>query len=266
MGKKRERIYEIVQRIVCIALYSVELNYDIKGKEIFSIIDNRYYKCYNCSNMRKIFYLLLVLLLFVFNPLQINTIIPSSIALEGLIIGEDAPSGSAKENALTHWDNIRSIRVYIPKHKYTALMKKAFSEWEDVSKGRIYFRYVDSPKLAQDIVIFDDSNDPDGGYTGSTISKIQTICAPVYKRVDGHIEKICDEKNTVKRLKLKTITIKTKKLNEKIIYTDMLHEIGHSLGLPHTLSRDALMSPTSYDVKNITEADKKALYEIYGWK
>ena len=51
------------------------------------------------------------------------------------------------------------------------------------------------------------------------------------------------------------------------IYTVMLHEIGHSIGLNHSNNPNDLMYPSLNKgvVKGITENDVKALYEIYGW-
>ena len=147
-----------------------------------------------------------------------------------------------EEKVLPHWENLKSIKVYIPpKHEYSSLMKKAFDEWESASKGKIKFLYVYSPKQAQDIVVFNDMFS--GDELGTTTMKHQTICAPIYKRVDG-------------------------KMNATEIYAVMLHEIGHSLGLPHSNDQKALMYYQSYKggAKSITQSDVKALYEIYGWK
>ena len=178
----------------------------------------------------------------------------------------------AEEEALPHWDNLKSIKVYIPpKHEYSSLMKKAFEEWESASKGKIRFLYVYSPRQAQDIVVFNDMFS--GDELGTTTMKHQTVCAPIYKRVDGKVQEICDESNTIST-PITIITIAAKnphtygKMNNTEIYAVMLHEIGHSLGLPHSSDSKALMYYQSYKggAKSITQSDIKALYEIYGWK
>ncbi|MBO7671787.1 matrixin family metalloprotease [bacterium] len=178
----------------------------------------------------------------------------------------------AAEEALHHWDNIKSIKVYIPpKHEYTSLMKKAFNEWEGASKGKIKFLYVASPKQAQDIVVFNDMFS--GSELGTTATKQQIICDPVYKRVNGKVQEICDEKNTVK-VTVKIITIASKnpnsysKMNNQDIYFVMLHEIGHSLGLPHSDNPQDLMyfQKNKGGARGITDNDVKALYQVYGWK
>lgn len=178
----------------------------------------------------------------------------------------------AETEALHHWDNLKSIKVYIPpKHEYTSLMRKAFDAWESASKGKIKFLYVSSPKQAQDIVVFNDMFS--GNELGTTATKQQRLCDPIYKRVNGKITEICDEKNTVVTT-VKIITIAAKnpnsysKMNSQEVYFVMLHEIGHSLGLPHSNNPEDLMYYAAHNggAKGITKNDIKALYEIYGWK
>ena len=178
----------------------------------------------------------------------------------------------AEEEALHHWDNLKSIKVYIPqKHEYTSLMKKAFNEWESASKGKVKFLYVSTPRQAQNIVVFNDMFS--GSELGTTATKQQAICYPIYKRVNGKMQEICDEKNTTYvTVKIITIAAKNpnsyKQMNNQEIYTIMLHEIGHSLGLPHSDNPKDLMYYQKYQggAKGITQNDIKALYKVYGWK
>ena len=113
-----------------------------------------------------------------------------------------------------------------------------------------------------------------GSELGMTTAKKQAICtAPQYKRVNGEIQEICPS-NSLNYIDVTIITIASKdpysytKMNNQDIYTIMLHEIGHSLGLNHTNNPKDLMYPTkqSGGARGITQNDVKALYEVYGWK
>lgn len=178
----------------------------------------------------------------------------------------------AEEDELHHWNNLKNIRVYVPaKNEYTSLMKQAFDEWENVSKGKIRFIYVSAPHLAQNIVVFTDRF-PDNKL-GISATKTAVVCHPIYVSVNGKPQQVCDERNTTSYALDKIITIaytypKTDyKMTNDEIYTVMLHEIGHSLGLNHSDNPDDLMYPSLKKgvVKGITENDVKTLYGIYGW-
>ena len=179
----------------------------------------------------------------------------------------------SEENSLHYWENLKNIRVYVPsKSEYTALMKKAFDEWENASKGKIRFIYVSAPHLAQNVVVFTDKFSDNK--LGTSATKKAVVCYPIYKSVNGKPQKVCDERNTTSYAVNKTITISSMypKSNSKMtndeIYSVMLHEIGHSIGLKHSENKNDLMYPRLYEheVKSITENDVKALYDIYGWK
>lgn len=50
-----------------------------------------------------------------------------------------------------------------------------------------------------------------------------------------------------------------------MIYTTMLHEIGHSLGLPDTSRSVGIMNMPISESQDIYKRDIRQLYRIYDW-
>ena len=157
-----------------------------------------------------------------------------------------------------HWDKTSHIKVYIPKSNYTPLMKQAFSAWTKATKGRVTFSYVYNKDLAQDVVEFIDR------FNEGSVVGLASAPTSVYKTRSG------DEYHRLKQIKITVAdhTTTGKPMDRDQIYTVMLHEIGHSLGLPHTNDKASIMYPSCYDYKTqeISNLELDKLSEIYGWK
>ena len=155
--------------------------------------------------------------------------------------------------AQKHWRNPAHLDTYIqPGYGRSDLMKKAFAEWSRLTKNKVVFYYVDSPKKAQIEVQFGEKilRTQNKGTAGLTKTKMlgdemyhATILIPL--QTSAGIE-----------------------MSKEMVYVVMLHEIGHALGiLKHSTNPQNIMYPAaSSDNKKITKYDLAELYRIYGWK
>ena len=159
------------------------------------------------------------------------------------------------------WTNPKGIKTYIPpKHRHTPMMKRAFAEWSRKTNNKIVFRYVGT-KTEADIVVRYFDKIEDCGETNNAIgcarytghSCTQSACKFRFVYID-----IADE------------TVNGRDLSDKVeVYTTMLHEIGHAIGLKHNeTNKYSIMSvaPNRSVLKQeIDRDDLNQLAEIYGW-
>lgn len=146
-----------------------------------------------------------------------------------------------------HW-NKGKISVYIPaKDAKSASMKRAFLAWENASYGKLQFVFKDNGPADIDVVFVEKVNGTDGPLGAYNVS-IQ----------NGYITK--------GEIKIASKSSDIKKYSNNMIYTTMLHEIGHVLGLSHNERKQiCIMHSPILESQNITKIDMAKLYKLNGW-
>lgn len=152
--------------------------------------------------------------------------------------------GQANTVQVPHWQTSK-ISVYIPKEDKSALMmKRAFLKWQSASFGKLSFVFKNEGPANIDVVFVEkvDATDTPLGSYKTTVK-------------NGYITKA----------EIK-IANKNTKASNNMIYTTMLHEIGHALGLSDMDRKEStiMFMPLS-EAQDITKLDQKRLFRIYDW-
>lgn len=161
--------------------------------------------------------------------------------------------------------NPEKIKVYIPpKNSLSLTMKHAFMDWQRHTNNKIVFEYVGTKSTANIEVIF----------VANTKHEISAICR-------GESTLGCNKKIIAKTSRGNQKCVDSKLYismrdnNGKImtpneIYTIMLHEVGHALGLVHSSDINSLMYPATNkslaDRQEIRQEDVDTVLRLYGLK
>lgn len=153
------------------------------------------------------------------------------------------------------WFNPKMLKVYIqPEHKYTVMMKHGFAEWDRLTSGNVRFKYVSSPNTAQIKVYFVKKID-----TQNKQSLDRAIGLTRYSYLGNN------KKFTRATIYIAEKTQEGKNLNRDEVYTVMLHEIGHAIGLDHSNDPESVMYPSENVIQEISKADLRTLKKLYNW-
>ena len=151
------------------------------------------------------------------------------------------------------WFHPKFIRVYIqPDHYKGRLMTQAFREWSKLTKNKLIFQKVTSPKFADIEVEFVNKIDTTQSSTDRAIGLTRTSTQSNRKLVHAKIwiaQKTHDDKV----------------LSEDEVYTTMLHEIGHAIGLNHSQDPESVMYYGVNVIQEVSEEDLRLLKELYLW-
>ena len=156
------------------------------------------------------------------------------------------------------WFNTKGLKVYIPpKDMLTTTMTHAFQEWQRKTNNYFTFEFVGTKSTANIEVIFMDGGIPEICHDDGALGCTRTITT------DNHLGK---------KIRKATVYISRKSNNGRVmsntqVYTIMLHEIGHALGLNHTKEPTSIMfagTNQSMAVKQeIQVSDLNLLYDLY---
>ena len=143
-----------------------------------------------------------------------------------------------------HWQS-GSITVYVPqKEAKTAMVQHAFQKWERSSYGNLKFRFVEKEPAQITVEFVNNLSGSDGSVGLCNLS------------IEG---------NYITKANIK-IVANNKNYSNDMVYTTMLHEIGHALGLNHNERKyRSIMHFPVDETQDILSIDVEKLFKINGW-
>jgi predicted Zn-dependent protease len=136
------------------------------------------------------------------------------------------------------------------------IIAEAFVEWMVASQGRISFKFLSSPELA-DITCYWTSNPTEVTSKGTDRQTGSTTTTEGKKDGKWELRKA--------NMKLLTIGKDGKMVDEKSLKCTCLHEVGHALGLGHSPNSHDIMyfQDTPNGANSLTNRDKATLLKFY---
>lgn len=162
------------------------------------------------------------------------------IIFTGLFFSNTA--SNAVGNYGPNW-NKPVIKVYIPEDSYQGMMQRAFQKWSDLSNEKIKFEYLDESPADIEVEFVDKTDGTDGDIGSYTLTVM-----------GGNIQKA-----TIK------IAPNPTKNSNNLIYTVMLHEVGHALGLQDTPRKLSIMTTPVSETQDIEKTDILRLFHLNKW-
>ena len=152
------------------------------------------------------------------------------------------------------------LKVYIPpKDMLATTMKHAFTDWQRHTNGNFTFEFVGTKSTANIEVLFIESGMSNICRNGDALGCTTYIPAKTLygnKRILGA------------KIYISVNDMNGKPMTKNQVYTIMLHEIGHAMGLSHSKDKKSLMyAGTNSEMaegQEIREDDIKRLYKLYG--
>lgn len=155
-------------------------------------------------------------------------------------------TANATTSISPHWKS-GTIRVYIPQDTQATMMQHAFERWQDASSGKLSFVFINKGPADID-VIFADSVDGNDGPIGSYTVTIQN------RYITKAEIKIATKKNNISQY------------SNDYIFTTMMHEVGHALGLPDTNRKaSSIMYMPLSASQDLLKIDMLKLYNLNNW-
>lgn len=148
------------------------------------------------------------------------------------------------------WFHPKYIRTYIqPYHPNTIMMQHAFQRWTKVTNKKVIFIFNTNRKAADIEVCFVDK-------IGQKHDNDKAIGLAEIKSISGT------------KIKHVTIWIADKTNDNRIldkdeVFTTMLHEIGHAIGLEHSSDPESVMCPFNDVVQEISNDDIQRVLDLY---
>ena len=167
------------------------------------------------------------------------------IILAGLFLALSANAAQTTVSTSPHWESGK-ITVYIPpKQPKTDTMRHAFEKWQNMSHGNLSFTFVEK-EPAQITVQFSEKVSGSDGPIG--------ICS------------LSTEGMYITQANITIATKNTEAYSNDMIYTTMLHEVGHALGLNDSTRkyRSIMHFPVTED-QDILSIDMEKLFKINNW-
>ena len=145
-----------------------------------------------------------------------------------------------------HW-NKSPINVYIPQDAKQNSMRHAFERWQSLSYGKLKFVFVNKGPADIDVVFTE---------------KVDTTDTPIA----SHSITIKGNEITKAEIKIATKSKDIKKYSNDYIFTTMLHEVGHTLGLSdNNRKNSSIMHMPIEEKQEIMKIDMMKLYHNNGW-
>lgn len=153
------------------------------------------------------------------------------------------------EISTARW-RVMPVNVWIQNGTYKASAKKAFTEWQTKTQGIVRFYFVESAKDAQITVSFldDISHTTSGDALG--ITNLSIVGGKYINRAEMNI---------------KVTTNSGAKQSTAQVYSIVLHEVGHALGVRgHSRNKYDVMYPSDDNYRNVlSNRDINTVKQIY---
>lgn len=154
---------------------------------------------------------------------------------------------NAETSSSPYWKKT-TINVYIPKNSKALTMQHAFEKWQNMSAGKLKFKFVQKGPADIDVVFSEKVSGSDGQQLGDYKLTVK----------NGYITKA----------EIRMATEGKKQVySDNMVYTIMLHEVGHALGLPDkNRKKNSIMYMPISVSQDINKMDMRELYKLNGWE